>query len=77
VTHIPRTVRISPSLYPRSALLQASEVFHDLCDVSQQEAAPDILVTISPREGAPPETVDEFLSYALSAALESHLSESS
>jgi hypothetical protein len=74
VIRSPRAVRISPSLYPRSALLRATEVFHELCDVSQQEAAPDILLTISPREGAPPAVVDEFLSYALSAALEIHLS---
>lgn len=73
MTTSPRTVRISPSLYPRSALLQASEVFHELCDVTQEETAPDILVTISPREGAPPGVVEEFLSYSLSAALEIHL----
>jgi hypothetical protein len=77
VTQYPRTIRVSPTLYPRSALLEASEAFHELCDVSQEEAPPDILLTISPHEGAPPEIVDEFLSYALSAALEIHLSEAS
>lgn len=77
MTQSPRTIRISPLLYPPSALLQASEAFHELCDVSQQDAPPDILLTINPYESAPPETVDEFLSYALSAALEIHLSEAS
>jgi hypothetical protein len=77
VAQAPRTVCVSAALYPPAALEQASEGFRDLCDIGKEEAGDRIVLTISPRDDAPPDTIEEFLSYALSAALEIHLSESS
>jgi len=54
----------------------ARSAFSDLCDIETSAEGPDLRITISPAQGAPPETVDEFLSYALSAAIESHLASS-
>jgi hypothetical protein len=75
VSSSPRTVRISPVLYPRSALLQASEAFKDVCDIAYDDLGDEIQLTITPREEVPASATDEFLTYALSAALELHLSE--
>jgi len=54
----------------------ARSAFLDLCDIETCADGPDVRVTISPAQGAPAETIDEFLSYALSAAIESHLASS-
>jgi len=54
----------------------ARSAFLDLCDIETCAEGPDVRVKISPAQGAPAETIDEFLSYALSAAIESHLASS-
>ena len=68
---------LSATIYPRSAVDLAQKAFGGLCDVEVDPQGSDLRVTISPSEAAPPETVDEFLSYTLSAAIESHLGSSS
>ena len=68
-----RTVFLSHTIYPMSAIDLARSAFVDLCDINTSAEGPDLRVTISPSQGAPAETIDEFLSYALSAAIESHL----
>ncbi len=59
-----------------SAIDLARSAFVDLCDINTSAEGLDLRVTISPCQGAPAETIDEFLSYALSAAIESHLASS-
>ena len=73
----PRTVYLSTSLYPLAAIEQATQAFADLCEFKRKSAGSDLVLTIQAREEAPADTADEFLSYALSAALEMHLSECS
>lgn len=70
-----RTVELSLALYPPAALAHAREAFNTLCVVTEQLTSRSTIVTIAPTDGAPTETVDEFLSYALSAAIELHLAE--
>ena len=71
-----RTVFLSHTIYPISAIDMARSAFLDLCDIETCADGPDVRVTISPAQGAPAETIDEFLSYALSASIESHLASS-
>jgi hypothetical protein len=71
-----RTVFLSQTIYPISAIDLARSAFVDLCDIEASAEGPDLRLTISPAQGAPAETIDEFLSYALSAAIESHLANS-
>jgi len=59
-----------------SAIDLARSAFVDLCDINTSAEGRDLRVTISPSQGAPAETIDEFLSYVLSAAIESHLASS-
>jgi hypothetical protein len=68
-----RVVVLSHTIYPRSALDLAQSAFAGLCNIDVKAEGPDVRVTISLLDGAPPETIDEFLSYVLSAAIESHL----
>ncbi len=67
---------LSHTIYPMSAIDLARSAFVDLCDINTSAEGRDLRVTISPSQGAPAETIDEFLSYALSAAIESHLASS-
>ncbi len=67
---------LSAMIYPRSAVDLAQKAFGGLCDIEVDARGSDLRLTISPTETAPPETVDEFLSYALSAAIEFHLASS-
>jgi hypothetical protein len=60
-------------LYPPAALAQARHAFSNLCCVTEATIDRDAVLTIAPADDAPAETADEFLSYALSAALEIHL----
>lgn len=71
----PRTIRLSDSLYPPAALAKAREAFSQVCRIDQDVWDGGTVLTLAPVEGAPAETVDEFLSYALCAALEIHLAE--
>ena len=71
-----RTVLLSHTIYPMSAIELARSAFVGLCDINTSVEGPDLRVTISPSQGAPAETIDEFLSYVLSAAIESHLASS-
>ena len=72
----PRTVRLAASLYPEEAVRQAQTAFVELCSFKCEHLGGDIVLSISPREGAPETSIDEFLTYALSAALEVHLAAS-
>ena len=71
-----RTVFLSQTIYPISAIDLARSAFVELCSIEASAEGPDLRVTISPAQGAPAETIDEFLSYALSASIESHLASS-
>ena len=71
----PRIVRLSPALYPSSAIERAREAFSHLCMVEQDSSGEDTKLTILPFEGSPPETADELLNYALCAAVVTHLSQ--
>jgi len=71
-----RTVVLSHTIYPTSAIDLARSAFVDLCDIKTSAEGLDLRVTISPSQGAPAETIDEFLSYVLSAAIETHLASS-
>jgi len=63
-------VRLDHSLYPRDAIAMAVGAFSEACEFVEAETPGATILRILPREGAPPETPSEFLSYALSAALE-------
>ena len=69
----PRTVHVSQSLYPPAAIDSACAAFSELCKVEQDRSGDDVRLTIIPLEGSPAETSDEFLNYALCAAIETHL----
>jgi hypothetical protein len=71
-----RTVYLSHTIYPRSAVDVARSAFVGLCDIETSAEGPDLRIRISPTQDAPPEAIDEFLSYLLSAAIESHLASS-
>ena len=69
----PRTVLVSQGLYPPAAIDRACAAFSELCNVEQDGSGHDVRLTIIPLEGSPAETTDEFLNYALCAAIETHL----
>ena len=69
----PRTVYLSQGLYPPPSIDKACAAFSELCSVEQDVSGDDVRITIIPLEGSPAETVDEFLNYALCAAIETHL----
>ena len=69
----PRTVKLSRSLYPPDALCRARTAFEPLCRVDITSDSGEDMVRIEPFPDAPPNTVDEFLNYLLSAAIELHL----
>jgi hypothetical protein len=73
VAPAPRTVRLSRALYPLAAIQKACDAFGDLCAVQIQHSDEELTVSILPLEASPNETTDEFLNYALCAALETHL----
>ena len=68
-----RSVLLSHAIYPRAALETAQLAFAQLCKVDVKAEGRDLRVDIVQVNGAPPETLDEFLSYVLSAAMEHHL----
>jgi len=70
----PRTVHLSQRLYPPASIDKACAAFSELCNVEQDGSGDDVRLTITPLEGSPTETADEFLNYALCAAIETHLS---
>ncbi len=72
-----RTVRLSHDLYPLEAIDKAKVAFETLCEIRTELAQSGLMLSIEPLPGAPSYIVDEFLSYALSAALEMHLSQES
>ena len=69
----PRVVPISSALYPLTSIEKARDAFRHLCSIQLERAGEDASLTILPVEDSPPETADEFLNYALCAALETHL----
>jgi len=73
VVPLPRTVHVSRGLYPPTAIDRACAAFTELCNVEQDGSGDDVGLTIIPLEGSPAETTDEFLNYALCAAIEMHL----
>lgn len=75
MTPPPRIVRVSPGIYPASAIEKARVAFSHLCVVRLDGSGEAINLTILPFDGSPPETADELLNYALCAAVESHLSQ--
>jgi hypothetical protein len=72
----PRTVLLSRALYPLESIEKARAAYNDLCRIELRGSGEDLTLTISPLEGSPPETSDEFLNYALCAAAETHLASS-
>lgn len=72
----PRAVVLSPELYPPGSIEQARVAFHGLCVIELRGSGESVSLTISPLEGSPPETIDEFLNYALCAAVETHVATS-
>ena len=70
----PRTVYVSRGLYPQTSIDRACAAFSEHCNVEQDGSGDDVRLTITPLEGSPTETADEFLNYALCAAIETHLS---
>lgn len=70
---LPRTVRLSPALYPPGSIEKARAAFSDLCSIELGGSGNDVRLTILPLEGSPPKTIEEFLNYALCAAVEAHL----
>ncbi len=68
-----RTCHLDATLYPQSCVAVAQHEFTGLCSVVSAARDDGVQLTISPRDGAPAETVDEFLNFVLCAALEQHL----
>jgi hypothetical protein len=64
---------MSRSLYPPTAIALARHAFLELCHVTECREGDATTLLIVPSTNAPSHTVDEFLSYALAAALEGHL----
>jgi len=69
----PRTVHLSRRLYPPASIDKACAAFSELCNVERDGSGDDVRLTIIPLEGSPAETADEFLNYALCAAIETHM----
>ena len=69
-----RSVTLSKALYPGDSVEQGIEHFRGFCVVKQCDRRDSIQVTISPFADAPEETIDEFLNFVLSVALDKHLS---
>ena len=69
----PRTLHLSQRLYPPASIDKACAAFRELCSVERDGSDGDDRLTIIPLEGSPAETPDEFLNYALCAAIETHL----
>jgi hypothetical protein len=70
------TIVLDAALYPIEAIAAARNAFREFCSVVEHPR-PDpwdgVRLTLIPRPDAPPHAVDEFLNYALCAALERHL----
>jgi hypothetical protein len=64
------------SLYPVPAIELAIEAFRGVCDVTAEMGKEETHLSFAPHAGAPESVAMEFLSYALCAALEAHLSQS-
>lgn len=69
-----RTVVLQRVLYPDVVVAAARDAYSELCDFEVATAESEISLTIVPRPEASRGVVDEFLNYALCAALEMHLS---
>jgi hypothetical protein len=66
-------IYLAETLYPAPIRELAIRAFAELCDMTITAAPGGVLVHIAPRNGAPDNLVDEFLSYVLTGALELHL----
>jgi hypothetical protein len=69
-------IALERSLYPVPAIKLAIEAFREVCDVTAETGNSETRLSFAPHAGAPESVVMEFLSFALCAALEAHLSES-
>jgi hypothetical protein len=68
-----RTVEIDTALYPLAALNRTLEAYAGHCEADVMNEPTRRSLRIRPTTGAPPSTIDEFLSYLLGASLEIHL----
>lgn len=69
-----RSVHLDYALYPPEAITEACEAYRDHVHFERlSESADGESLAMTPVEGTPADTVDEFLSYLLSAAAEAHL----
>lgn len=68
-----RTVQLAHDLYPRQAIEQACAAYSHLCQLTVEPGPGRSVLSVSLVEGAGPHAVNEFLSYLLCAALETHL----
>jgi hypothetical protein len=64
---------LAEALYPPEALRVTQVAFEAFCQATTKAGVGGLLLHLTPLPGAPAETVDEFLSYLLSASLELHL----
>ena len=71
--HSPIEVTLEHSLYPREAIATGIVAFSEACTFTQQDTINASHLTIHPQSSAPAETLNEFLSYVLSASIEMHL----
>lgn len=73
-----RSVELDQELYPFAAVDAARSAFAEYCETALEQRVSDqdrcFRLTVMPRDGTPPDTIDEFLNYALCAAAELHLS---
>jgi hypothetical protein len=70
------TVVLDAALYPMQAIDAARNAFREFCGAvehPQSDPSVSVRLTLIPHSNAPPHTVEEFLNYALCAALERHL----
>lgn len=68
-----RRFRLQHSIYSENAIAAGVREFAQFGGIVCVPDGDSTLVTIDLRESAPDETVDEFLNYVLTAALEAHL----
>lgn len=69
-----QTFRLDHTIYSPESIAAGTREFAEFCDVGAEPQANSTVITVSPRANAPEETIDELLSYILSAALEAQLS---
>lgn len=65
------SIRVHQAWYPHSALDDASARFTEFCTVEKRVTGEFVDLVFSLAPEAPPETIDEFLNYALLSAIES------